>query len=219
MSTAQSLAIIELEPQPPAQAVIIWLHGLGASNQDFVPVATELQQLVALSLRFVFPQAPSQPVTINNGYIMPAWYDITSLGKEGDIDHLGIQRSVTAINQLIEHELQRGFASKNIFLAGFSQGAVIVLSTLLSYPQPLGGIIALSGYLPLAAPPAKFLTPIFLAHGIEDTVVPYIYAEAAAENLQKAHYPVDWHRYAMAHSVCGQEVHDLAQWLFNIYRQ
>lgn len=216
-NNANMPSILEINPSSPATAIIIWLHGLGATNEDFVSVAYDLERLTHLNIRFVFPQAPSMPVTINNGSIMPAWYDIHSFDQEGKIDHSGISASVHQIKILIENELKKGFPAKKIILAGFSQGAVIALSTLLSHPQSLGGVIALSGYLPhFTLPLAKHTIPIFIGHGIEDTVVPYYFGEMAFESLKNANYPVTWHTYAMPHTVSEEEIYDISQWLQKI---
>ncbi len=208
------LDVIQVNPSQDAVATIIWLHGLGASGDDFVPIAAELQRLTGLPLRFVFPQAPMRPITINQGFVMPAWYDIVSFDKEAEIDHAGISVSVAQVKALIQAERDRGFSSSKIFLAGFSQGAVIVLNTLVSTPEDFGGVIALSGYLP----PQKIhhhknKTPVFLGHGLQDDIVLCIYGQAALELLKKAGYPVTWKTYPMGHSVCDQEVRDLGDWL------
>ncbi len=214
------LSILELNPSEPAEAVLIWLHGLGATNEDFLPVAHDLKNLTGLSLRFVFPQAPSRPVTVNQGYVMPAWYDITSFEQDGEVDHKGIVASVHQLKHLIDNELKRGFTSEQIFLAGFSQGCVVVLSTLVSYSKPLGGVIGLSGYLPqFTLPLAAYTTPVFLAHGKEDTVVPYYFGQVAFEALKNANYSVTWHSYEMPHAVCEEEVRELGKWLSDIIRK
>lgn len=198
---------------------VIWLHGLGADAQDFVPMVPEFRLSAALNIRFVFPNAPVMPVTINNGYEMRAWYDIESLAINQRVDQLGITRSISLIHQLIEHEIQRGISPQHIFLAGFSQGAVMALRTGLSYSKPLAGIIALSGYLPLA----DDLTheqyhinrniPIFVGHGIEDTVVPFAIGQWTANILRTANYAISWHNYPIAHSVSATEIHDISMWL------
>lgn len=213
-NSSELLEAIEVNPSQEAVASFIWLHGLGASGNDFVPIAAELQQRTNLPLRFLFPHAPERPITINHGFIMPAWYDISSFDKEGDIDHEGISISVAQVRALIHAEKKRGFHSHKIFLAGFSQGAVIVLNTLLSTPEDFGGLIALSGYLP----PREIQhhqrkTPVFLGHGQNDEIVLPIYGQAVFETLKKAGYPVTWKTYPMTHSVCDQEIRDLAEWL------
>jgi phospholipase/carboxylesterase len=211
------LSCLEVNPTQPATASIIWLHGLGATNDDFVPIANELQQLTALPIRFIFPQAPSRPVTINKGYIMPAWYDIISFDRMGIIDEQGIKASVEQISAIITREKHAGIASENILIAGFSQGAVIALSTLFNSSEMLGGVIGLSGYLPSSSlTAAKFPTSIFLGHGMMDDIVPFELGEIAREALKKAGYPVSWNAYPMPHSVCPEEIQDIARWLKGI---
>jgi len=208
------LDAIEIDPPRPAVASLIWLHGLGASGDDFVPIAGELQQLTQLPLRFVFPQAPHRPVTINAGFVMPAWYDVISFDREGEVDHEGIALAVSQVRALVLEEMERGFTTKQIFLAGFSQGAVIALNALLASPEEFAGIIALSGYLPpRKAPSHAHTTPVFIGHGASDEIVPAIYAQDSAATLEKAGYPVTLKVYRMAHSVCDEEVRDLAKWL------
>lgn len=213
------LSCLEVGPAQQATASIIWLHGLGASSDDFVPMASKLQRLTSLPIRFIFPQAPSRPVTINNGYIMPAWYDIISFDRMGIIDEQGIRTSVEQVNALIEREKQKGITAENIVIAGFSQGAVIALSTLFHYLERLGGIIGLSGYLPSSITKAKFPTPVFLGHGMMDDIVPYELGETAKKALEKASYPVTWHAYPMPHSVCPEEISDIARWLKQVFRE
>jgi len=211
---SESLSFLEFDPPQPAVTTLIWLHGLGATCEDFVPWVPELRDLSGLPLRFVFPQAPLRPVTINNGYVMPAWFDISSLDKSGLIDPAGISTSVQQINALIQHEKERGFTHNKIIVAGFSQGAVIALSTLMTDPEKLAGAIALSGFLPTNTQwPSPHRPPIFMGHGMRDEIVPYAYGKAAAEMLIQADYPLSWHTYPMSHSVCEQEVRDLAVWL------
>lgn len=215
----KSLDCIEINPKKPAQKSIIWLHGLGADGSDFVPIIPELKLPEILGIRFIFPHAPIRPITINNGYEMRAWYDISSLAFDGQIDESGILYATHLIEQLITKEIDRGIATKDILLAGFSQGAVIALTTGLRFTQSLAGIIALSGYLPLAdkliaqASPVNRHIPIFLAHGSEDAVVPYALGKNAYVTLKQYHYPVSWHSYPMPHSVCAAEMTDLSQWI------
>ena len=169
----------------------------------------------------MFPDAPVMPITINSGYEMRAWYDIVAPDLHGNVDHSGIQQSVRDVHQLIQNEVDRGIAPANIILAGFSQGAVMALTTGLCYPQRLGGLIALSGYLPLMddvfeqATPANNQTPIFIAHGTEDALVPYVLGKAVYVALEQAGYPVTWHSYPMQHTVCLEEVKDMSVWLLN----
>ena len=208
---------ITLETGKSPQHSIIWLHGLGADGEDFVPLAQEMSLPVAV--RFLFPHAPKQPVTINGGFVMRAWYDIiaTDIGKQAD--GAGIRASQAAIELFIDHEIRRGVAAENIYLAGFSQGGAIVLHTGLRHPQRLGGIIALSTYLPLADSLAHEISavarhvPTFMAHGRSDSVIPYETGHASAEKLRELGCRMEWHEYAMQHSVCIEEVRDIEVWL------
>jgi len=219
----QSLSCIEINPTnlPPKKS-IIWLHGLGADGSDFVPIVSELGLPASLGIRFVFPNAPIMPVTINQGYEMRAWFDIYGLSIAAKIDTAGIALSISQLELLIQHEESQGIETTNIILAGFSQGAVVALMTGLCYPKPLGGIMALSGYLPLAdetlkkASAANRDIPIFIAHGTEDTIVPYTLGKATYAALMQAGYPASWHSYPMPHSVCADEVNDISQWIQSI---
>jgi phospholipase/carboxylesterase len=208
---------IVLETGNSPQHSIIWLHGLGADGEDFVPVAEQMQLPVAV--RYVFPHAPLQPVTVNGGHVMRAWYDIIALDIGARQDEAGIRDSQAAIEQLIAQERQRGIATRNIYLAGFSQGGAIVLHTGLRHAERLGGIIALSTYLPLSssvtqeASAANRGLPIFMAHGNADPIVPHSLGLSSAQKLIDLGYALDWHEYAMPHSVCLEEIDDLARWL------
>ncbi len=216
--TAQ-LTSIEVNPPSTIKHSVIWLHGLGADGNDFVPIVKELHLPDALGVRFVFPHAPIIPITINNGYEMRAWYNISQPDLHDRIDKAGIQQSVSAVHQLIQHEMERGLSATNIILAGFSQGAAIALSTGLCYPQKLGGLIALSGYLPLMedvlqnATAVNRQTPIFIAHGMEDFLVPEVLSKKVVAALEQAGYPVSSHSYAMQHTVCLEEVNDISAWM------
>lgn len=208
---------ITLETGKFPQHSIIWLHGLGADGEDFVPIAEEMDLPVAV--RYLFPHAPKRPVTINGGFVMRAWYDIAAAAIDAQQDASGIRAAQAAIEALIAQEMQRGSAAENIYLAGFSQGGAIALHTGLRHAQRLGGIIALSTYLPLAetlaheASTAAQSVPIFMAHGRSDPVVPYALGKASAERLSELGYQPEWHEYAMQHSVCMEEVRDVAAWL------
>lgn len=213
------LSYEELKPQQLAIGCVIWLHGLGADGYDFVPIVRELHLPDTLPLKFIFPHAPEMPVTINQGYVMRAWYDIVAPSIDQHADQTGIQQSQQQIIQLIEQQEQNGMAAEKIILAGFSQGAVMALMTGLNYPKRLAGLIGLSGYLPSPdltlknAHPANANTPIFLAHGKEDSVVPFVLGERVHHALQRHHYPVTWRAYEMPHSVCSEEINDISQWL------
>jgi len=208
---------ITLESGKQPQHSIIWLHGLGADGQDFVPVADELDLPVAI--RYLFPHAPQRPVTINGGFVMRAWYDIARADIGALQDEAGIRASQALIEALIAQETARGIAPGNIFLAGFSQGGAIVLHTALRQSAPLGGVLALSTYLPLAETVAREAqanarsTPIFMAHGRSDTVVPYALGVSSRNALLGLGYKVEWHEYAMPHSVCDAELRDIETWL------
>lgn len=208
---------ITLESGKSPQHSIIWLHGLGADGGDFVPIAEEMG--LPLAVRYIFPHAPKQPVTINGGFVMRAWYDIAAAEIHAQQDAAGIRASQAEIEKLIAQEKQRGIAAENIFLAGFSQGGAIVLQTGLRHAEKLGGILALSTYLPLAetlvdeASEAAKGTPIFMAHGRSDPIVPYQLGKSSADKLSGLGYQLEWHEYSMPHSVCMEEVGDIGAWL------
>ena len=219
------LETIELETNPNPTAAVIWMHGLGADGNDFVPIVNEIDLSGAPGIRFIFPHAPTRPVTINNGYVMRAWYDIAFgdlEGKTRKADEKGVRESQAQIGQLIARENSRGIAASKIVLAGFSQGGAIALHTGLRYPETLAGVMALSTYLPLAesfvqeATPANAKTPVFMAHGTHDPVVPYAMGNSSREQLQQAGYALVWHEYPMQHSVCLEEVADIGRWLTSV---
>lgn len=213
------LTTIEINTGENPEYSIIWLHGLGADGNDFVPIIDELKLPVQPAIRFIFPHASERPVTINGGYIMRAWYDIYHADFNHRQDEAGIRDSQNAVGALIDREIARGISSKNIYLAGFSQGGAMALQVGLRYPQPLAGIIALSCYLPLATSllteisTANISIPILMIHGALDPVIPIAYAVASREQLIALHIPVEWHQYAMAHTVCEQEIADIGNWL------
>ena len=201
-------------------ACVIWLHGLGADGHDFEPIVPELRLDPGLNLRFVFPHAPMMPVTINQGFVMRAWYDIRTADIGAEPDEKGIRASAELVGDMIDEQIEQGIAPERIVLAGFSQGGAIVLHAGLRYPAKLAGILALSTYLPLAeALPAEksednAKTPIFLAHGSEDPVIPVDLAYKSLKRLEQEGYTVEWHEYnGMPHSVSAQEIYDLAEWL------
>jgi phospholipase/carboxylesterase len=216
------LETMEIETAPQPTAAVIWMHGLGADGSDFAPIVPELMLEGAPAIRFVFPHAPMMPVTINNGYVMRAWYDVSFgdlEGKSRQSDEQGVRASQAAVERLIARENERGIASRDIVMAGFSQGGAIALQTGLRHRERLAGILALSTYLPLAetlsaeAAPANREVPIFFAHGSYDPVIPLAMATASRERLTAAGYAVRWHEYPMPHSVCAEEIDAIGAWL------
>jgi phospholipase/carboxylesterase len=216
---------VELESAPNPLASVIWLHGLGADGNDFAGIVPELNLSACPPIRFVFPHAPAIPVTINNGYVMPAWYDILGGNLVDRQDATGIQKSEASIIALIENEVARGMAYQNIVLAGFSQGCAMALHTGLRLPHTLAGIMALSGYLPLAdrfaaeRHEANAHTPIFMAHGAQDPVVVLPRAEASRDALLALGYSVQWHNYPMPHSVHPRELADISAFLTQVLQK
>lgn len=216
------LESIQIETGPNPTVAVIWLHGLGADGNDFVPIVRELDLTGCPSIRFVFPHAPTMPVTINNGYVMRAWYDILGIDLARREDEAGLRRAQTMVEHLIAHEKSRGIASDHIVLAGFSQGCAMTLQTGLRHPEKLAGLIGLSGYLPIHATvsderhSANHDTPIFLAHGRADPIVPIDRAEKSRDILLALGYQVEWHAYPMEHSVCEEEIADISVWLKRI---
>lgn len=214
-----TLKVIETQTGESPVATIIILHGLGADGRDFLPIAKQLDLSSVGPVRFIFPSAPSMPVSINGGYIMPAWYDILGADLVLREDEAGLRQSQASVDALIAHEKSRGMPANRIVIAGFSQGCAMALMTGLRYPERLAGIVGLSGYLPLALKTfaersaANYKTPVFLAHGIHDGVVILPRATASRDVLKTLGYAVDWHEYPMEHSVCPKEVDDLAAWL------
>ena len=213
------LESLEIETAPNPQHAVIWLHGLGADGNDFTPLVPELKLQGAPAIRFVFPHASVRPVTINNGMSMRAWYDIFTPDLARREDEQGLRESQAAIEALIARENARGIPSENIVLAGFSQGCAMTLQTGLRLEQKLAGLIGLSGYLPLADTlekehsPVNLKTPIFLAHGVQDPVVVLSRAQGTHRKLLDMGYSVEWKTYNMPHSVCMEEVADIAQFL------
>ena len=222
------LETIELATGPKGstpQAAVIWMHGLGADGHDFEAIVPELRLPPSLAVNFVFPNAPMQPVTINNGHVMRAWYDVAFGDLEGRSrrpDEAGVRASIAHIERLIEREAARGVPSERIAIAGFSQGGAIALATGLRHARRLAGIMALSTYLPLGeslpaeAAEANRQVPVFFAHGTVDPVIPIEMASASVERLQALGYPVEWHEYRMPHSVHPQEVADIRDWLVRV---
>jgi phospholipase/carboxylesterase len=203
---------------------VIWLHGLGADGNDFVPIVHELDLRDCPAIRFVFPHAPTMPVTVNGGYVMRAWYDILGNDIVQRQDEAGLRKSQALVEQLIARERSRGIAADRIVLAGFSQGCAMTLQTGLRHSEKLAGMLCLSGYLPIydkAATerhPANQHTPIFMAHGRQDPIVPMQAATLSRDFLKTLGYDVEWHEYVMPHSVCPHEIQDIGKWLREIIR-
>src|SRR5262245_7685361 len=212
------LDAIQLETGRDPERSVIWLHGLGADGRDFVPIVGELD-LPAAPIRFVFPHAPVQAVTINNGMRMRAWYDIVADDLARREDERGVRASQGLVEALIARERERGIAAARIVLAGFSQGGAISLQTGLRHAERLAGIMALSTYVPIAATleaernAANAAVPIFMAHGTQDPIIPLANARRSHDLLERLGYPVEWHEYAMPHSVSPHELRDIGAWL------
>ncbi len=216
MSTSR-LETIEIETAPSPSASIIWLHGLGADGNDFAPIVPEID-LGDIAVRYVFPNAPTMPVTVNNGYVMRAWYDISDAAIRRE-DEAGVRASQAAIETLMSREKTRGIAARRIVLAGFSQGGAIALFAGLRHAERIAGIMALSTYVPLAdklaaeAQPINRDLPVFMAHGSDDTVIPITRAAQSRALLEQQGYALEWHQYRMPHSVCPAELGDIQTWL------
>jgi phospholipase/carboxylesterase len=217
--TNESAESVVLEPGSPADAAVIWLHGLGADGHDFVPIVEELRLPPTMAVRFIFPHARPRPVTINNGFVMRAWYDITGLGPDRKEDDAGIRESAAVVRGYIEQENAKGVASERIVIAGFSQGGAIALQAALRHPQRLAGVMALSTYLPLRDTVAAEATlanrdvPILMCHGLRDQMVPATLGKASRDLLQSLGYSIEWQAYPMEHQVCMEEVLDISKWL------
>jgi phospholipase/carboxylesterase len=216
---ADLLDSVEIETAPGAEAAVIWMHGLGADGHDFEPIVPELGLPARPGIRFVFPHAPLRPVTINQGQVMRAWYDVRALAGVRREDEAGVRQSARQIEALIARERQRGIAPGRLVLAGFSQGGAMALHVGLRYPDRLAGILALSCYVPLAGAlaaersPANRDVPIFWAHGLHDPMIPLAMAEQGREQVAALGYPIEWHRYPMPHAVCAEEIAAAARWL------
>lgn len=218
MDATALLETIERDTGPDPRWAVIWLHGLGADGNDFVPLVPELVRREWPPIRFVFPHAPVRPVTINGGAPMRAWYDIRELDLANRADEQGVAESVAQVEALIAREGERGIPPGRIILAGFSQGGAVTLAAGLRRREPLAGLVALSTYMPAAQGAQAALVegasrqPVFMAHGSEDPVVPYLAGKQSAGLLRRLGFEVDWHVYPMQHSVSGEEVRDLGNW-------
>ena len=222
MTATASLEALERPTGAAPVASVIVLHGLGADGHDFVPICDELDLSAVGAVRYVFPHAPVRPVTVNGGYRMRAWYDILGTEIDRREDEPGLRLSLGAVHRLVDREVERGIAPGRIVLMGFSQGCAMTLLAGLRYPERLAGLAGLSGYLPLAATTAAERhaanadVPVFLAHGSADPVIPIARGRASRDALVALGHAVEWHEYAMPHSVCAEEVGDLNRWLLGV---
>lgn len=219
MKKTETEAAVTLEPAAPANAAVIWLHGLGADGHDFVPIVPELSLPAGIQARFIFPHAPVRAVTLNGGARMRAWYDIKSLSRADLQDEVGIRASAATLMALVAGQRQAGIAAKRIVIAGFSQGGAITLQASCRLAEPLAGAMALSTYLPLHDSLPKELTeagratPILMCHGKADPVLPLAMGSGSRDGLRSWGLNVDWHDYPMGHSVCAEEIDDISAWL------
>ena len=201
-------------------AAIIWLHGLGADGNDFVPIVPQLATPDNFGIRYVFPHAPSIPVTINNGLVMPAWYDIKGLDSNRHIEDEEVQQSAQRVHNLIDREVQRGVSSERIIVAGFSQGGAVAFEAALTYPKSLGGIMALSSYFATAdtidIDPIHNTIPIMICHGTMDSVLPDSLGRKSFATLQNLGFVPEYNDYAMEHAVCPQEITDIGNWITRV---
>jgi phospholipase/carboxylesterase len=214
------LSCIQKEPETPADAAVIWLHGLGADGSDFVPIIPELRLPASMAVRFVFPNAPSIPITINGGYVMPAWYDITALDVERKVDVEQLVASAERVRRLIDRETERGIPSERIVLAGFSQGGAVAYQTALTHMYPLAGLLCLSTYFATAdtitSNIANRKIPIRICHGTHDPMVAVQLGRTACQRLTDMGYAVDYSEYPMEHAVCPDEIADIGRWLQDV---
>ncbi len=218
------LSTIEIETQKDPECAVIWLHGLGANGHDFKPIVAELDLPSTVRAKFIFPNAPIQAVSLNNGMQMPAWYDLYGLEKDSKEDHAGIEKMSDEIHLLIQQEIAGGIDANKIVLAGFSQGGALTLHSGLSHTPPLAGLLALSCYLPMRENLDRFANnenrglPIFMAHGTYDDVVPISFATLAKELLENKGFEVSWHDYPCAHTVCTEEIQDIRTFLLRCWQ-
>jgi phospholipase/carboxylesterase len=213
------LPCVEVQSSPKTDVVgsVIWLHGLGSDGNDFAPLVPELNLPATFNLRFIFPHAPNMPVTVNNGYVMPAWYDIFELSLDRKIDVAQLRASAEKIHALIEREIERGVPSEKIIIAGFSQGGAVAYEAALSYEKPLAGLLALSTYFAttetLVENSANKKIPILIQHGAGDFVVDEVLGQRAYRELSDRGYSVKYETYNMDHTVCAEQVDDIREWL------
>jgi len=211
------LPSLEHETGPTPDATVIWLHGLGADGHDFAPIVPQLHLPPALGIRFIFPHAPAIPVTVNGGYVMPAWYDIYEMDIDRTVDTVQLLASAAAVERMIERELARGIESSRIILAGFSQGGAVVYQAALSSTRPLAGLLAMSTYFAtsdsISLTDANSALPVEIHHGTFDPVVPVHLGRKAEQFLIDKGYPVNYRSYPMEHNVCPEQIGDISSWI------
>jgi phospholipase/carboxylesterase len=215
---SEPLQALVIEPEQQANAAVIWLHGLGADGHDFEPIVPYLNLKDGCNIRFIFPHAPSIPITMNMGYVMPAWFDILALdGVDRSIDSQHLLASAMEVHKLIDQEVAKGIDSERIILIGFSQGGAVNYQAALTYDRPLGGMLALSSFFPTAEEviphPANQDLPIMVCHGTHDLVLDISLAEKSLEALKTLGYQAKYLTYPMAHTVCPQQIQDISSWL------
>lgn len=214
------LPAIEYETRPTPDASVIWLHGLGADGNDFAPIVPELQLPDSLAVRFIFPHAPSIPVTVNGGFVMPAWYDILEMQIDRKVDTAQLMESAAKIDDFISTEIKRGINSKRIIIAGFSQGGAVAYQVTLSNRKRLGGLLVMSTYFAtvdsIKLSDENKAIPVKIQHGIHDPVVPESLGQKATTQLVKLGYSVNYQNYPMEHAVCPQQILDISSWLQEI---
>ena len=219
MTPIESDLEVRLEPREPANAAVIWLHGLGADGHDFVPIVPELGLPAGHRIRFIFPHAEVRPVTLNGGMAMRAWYDIATLDRNGAVDDAGIAASRLRLQRRITKEIESGIAAERIVVAGFSQGGAIAYHTALRHRPRLAGLLALSTYLPGAGAviSAEDLTdrslPVMVMHGAHDPVLPLALGQMAVEQISTLGFTPQWRAYPMAHQVCFEQITEIGRWL------
>lgn len=219
------LNCIQIDTHDNPDCAVIWLHGLGASGDDFVPIVEQLSIPSSIRARFIFPHAPIQPVSLNNGFRMPAWYDLHGLNLDSKEDELGLEKIHLEINKLVDSQIKHGISADKIVLAGFSQGGALALYAGLQHTPPLAGLVALSCYLPLRQQLSHYTKstesslPIFMAHGSMDDVVPLQFAQIAQQLLEQQGFTIDWHEYPCSHTVCAEEIADIREWLLERFTQ
>ncbi len=208
---------LEVETQANPNASVIWLHGLGADGNDFKPIVPELRLPSSAAVRFIFPHAPSMPVTINNGFVMPAWYDILDMTIDRKVDEQQLRRSSAEVVKFIDNEIERGVSAERIIIAGFSQGGAVAFETVLSSSRKLGGLLAMSTYFAtkdsIHFSEENQHTPVEIHHGVYDPVVPVALGQTSQQLLLSKGYSVNYKTYPMEHSVCPQQIGDIAAWL------